>query len=53
MYNEFPTHLRPIMFRSRQIISENLPKMFHSLKNIRALFDCTEFHCQSPSNFEH
>ena len=53
LYNEFSTHLRPSMFPSGQIISENLPKTFRSLKNIRALFDCTEFRCQSPSNFEH
>lgn len=51
--NEFCTHLKPLMFPSRKIISENLPKTFKSMKNIRALFDCTEFRCQSPSNFEH
>lgn len=41
------------MFPSRKVISENLPKIFKSAKNIRALFDCSEFFCQSPQNFEH
>ena len=35
------------------MISENLPNTFKSLKKFRALFDYTEFRCQSPSIFKY
>lgn len=53
LYDEFTRNLKPFMFPSRKKIAETLPKTFKSLKNIRVIVDCTEFQCQSPSNFEH
>ncbi|CAG9813048.1 unnamed protein product [Phaedon cochleariae] len=45
--------LRPMMFPSRTLIQQHLPSEFKKLKNIRVIIDCTEFYCQTPSNFEH
>ncbi|XP_074105654.1 uncharacterized protein LOC141531636 [Cotesia typhae] len=53
LFDEFSRNLKPFMFPSREKIAETLPKTFKSLKNIRVIVDCTEFQCQSPSNFEH
>lgn len=51
MYVEFTVHLKPFMFPSKEIVAETAPKSVKRLKNLRAFFDCTEFFCQSPSNF--
>ncbi|XP_044588536.1 uncharacterized protein LOC123267764 [Cotesia glomerata] len=53
LYDEFTYNLKPFMFPSKKKLAETLPKTFKSLKNIRVIVDCTEFQCQSPSNFEH
>lgn len=53
LHHQLTMHLKWRMFPSRQVIAQTLPKVFKDLKNIRALLDCTEFFCQSPSNFEH
>lgn len=53
LYNEFTLNFKPFMFPSRKIIEKTLPKTFDNMKNIRVLLDCTEFFCESPSNFEH
>ena len=47
-------HLKEIkflMFPSRDILSESLPPVFKSFKNVRCLIDCTEFFCQTPRDY--
>ena len=39
------------IFPERQVYERNLPKVFRSFKNIRAIIDCTEFRCEVPENY--
>ncbi|XP_048576644.1 uncharacterized protein LOC125559010 [Nematostella vectensis] len=40
-----------LMFPSRQALRTFLPKVFQKFKNVRCSVDCTEFFCQTPSNY--
>ena len=51
LYKQFYTS-RKCMFASRRKVRKHLPKSFKKYKNIRCIIDCTEFHVQSPTNFE-
>lgn len=53
MFREFSENLRPQMFASREQVQKQMPLIFNKFENLRVIIDCTEFFCESPSNFEH
>lgn len=51
LYHEFG-NLRDLMFATRDITKENMPRCFKRFKNLRLIIDATEFVVQSPTNFQ-
>lgn len=51
LYHEF-SHLRDLMFATREITKKNMPKCFQRFKDLRVIIDATEFVVQSPTPFQ-
>lgn len=43
--------MKNVMFPSKSVLKQSLPKVFRSFKNIRCSVDCTEFFCQTPRDY--
>ena len=50
LYLQFRT-MRVAMFPTRDILQEDLPRVFKPFKNVRCSIDCTEFFCETPRNY--